>query len=389
MIHLLFSLSLAALGAPQDIGPVPETPTAQEPAPKSSIIAPLDRRWRARKEVKKDLFEAGGQALVDHYQAAWIWLSAQTPAEGLMPSEEGRAVGVSALAALSMTGNSSGLLSGAQKDQLRVLVRGMRAVQDAESGAIGPKEAPEFLLDHALALHALAEAQFTNPIPVNQNAAQKAVDALVAARSEDGVWHVGGKADKDVDALVTGIAAYALYTADDGGSTVDPAVYQAIAEWSAKAAQIEPSADAEGATTAAAILCARIFAHQGSGQSLSKDESLSRLLAAMRPYLSSLDTKDKAADAKAADAKVTVLTNDFAYLGSVVLYQADSIAWNQLFRAIQARSLKEAVAEGEHKGAIPAGPNGRLPKGILATTSLRLLQLQSGKREPALSCFAP
>jgi len=384
MIHLLFSL-LAALGAPQDIGPVPEAPTAQEPeAKRSNIIAPLDRRWRFRKEVKKDLFEAGGQALVDHYQATWIWLSAQTPAEGLMPSEEGRAVGVSALAALSMTGNASGLLSGAQRTQLKVLVQAMRAAQDAKSGAIGPTEAPEFLLDHALALHALAEAQFTNPIPVNQNAAQKAVDALVAARSEDGLWHVGGKADKEVDALVTGIAAYALYTADDGGSTVDPAVYQAIAEWSAKAAQIEPSADPEVATTAAAILCARIFAHQGSGQSLSKDESLSRLLAAMRPYLSSLDTKDKA-----ADAEVTVLTNDFAYLGSVVLYQADSIAWNQLFRAIQSRSPKEAVAEGEHKGAIPAGPNGRLPKGMLATTSLRLLQLQSGKREPALSCFAP
>ncbi|HVS19992.1 MAG TPA: hypothetical protein VMT18_15410 [Planctomycetota bacterium] len=391
-LSLLLALAgLAVAPAPQDPQPVPQpeqVPQAGGQRGYGGIVGTQDARWMARSESRKVLGEFGGKALLDAWQGTWIWLSEQAPDEDvLMAAEDGRGVALNALCALSMSGNGSGIRSGAQRDPYRVLTRTLRALQDAESGAYVAKDAKEAALDQALAVHCMAEATITNPVQALFDHNQRGVDALLAMRGEDELWHVGGKQDGPVDALATGTAAYALLTALDAGAEIAPEVFAPIAAWSAEA-KAQGDDEAERAVATVAILTARIFAHQGLAQGLKDDARVRELLAALDPWLPS-----PGSDAQPASDGLAA-RNDFAYLASVALYQADNVRWNRLFTWI----AEHAVAD---TGAVPTGPivvsandglpaaqNGRLPSGAVATTALRMLQLQSAFREPALAVFA-
>lgn len=387
-LSLLLALAgLAASPAPQD--PQPAPPKQAQDEGYGGLVGTLDRRWQSRSESRKVLAEYGGKSLVDAWQGTWLWLNTQIPAEdALMPAEDDRAVGVTSLCALSMSGNGSGIRSGAQFREYRILTRAMRALQDKETGAYVKADAPEAALDQALAVHCMAEATITNPVEALFTHNQKGVDALLALRGEDGLWHAGGKKDGAVDAVATGVAAYALSTAKDAGAEIDPDVFSAIADWSAKS---EPAGADEPvrATETVAMLLARIFAFEGLGQGLKGDERVQELLTAVGAWLPEPSSEgEPGSDGMARN-------NDFAYLASVALYQADNRRWDRLYSWIADQAIEDTDSRTEDVGALagandglPAGENGRMPKGMHATTALRLLQMVSSFREPSLGVFA-
>ena len=265
-----------------------------------------------------------------------------------------------------------------QRLQFRVLTRALRSeLGNPSSEGEGPAAAgqPEFALDSALAVEALAEALISNPVENLLAEVQFATDGLLALRPPDALWHHGGDAAQPVDTLVTGLAAYGLYTAMDAGVTVEPVVFEKIAGWS-DAAKPAGADDAERAVDIAALLCARTYSYQGLGRSLKEDAVVADLLVAIDAYLPSADSAGQAA------------RNDFAFLATVALYQADNLRWNRLLRWSVAEALNDAGQRKDGNNGFPSGANGRLPSGELATTALRMLQLQSVVREPALSCYA-
>lgn len=401
-LSLLVALAgLALPPAPQDPAPGPDPATAQDDEAGDKkpgyggMLGTPDPRWMARSETKKILYETGGKGLMDAWTGMWNWLGAQTPAtDALMPAEDGRGVGLSAICSLSMMGNGSGIRAGALKKQLRVLTRALRALQDPETGSYVAVDAPERGLDQALAVHCIAEATITNPVDAMLQHNQKGVAALLALRGADGLWHVPGKAAPKaegkpaeaqpagpVDAFATGVAAYALYTAMDAGAAVEPQVFESIAAWSDKA-PIEGADEGARATAAVGVLCARIFAHEGLRRKLADDARVDQLLTAIDAWL-----PEPAAEGKPAEPGMAE-RNDFAYLASVALYQADNLRWNRFYRWIADRAAADAPEKIEESKGCPAGANGRMPAGAVATTALRLLQVQSVVREPALDAFA-
>jgi hypothetical protein len=396
-LSLLVALAgLAFAPAPQDPQPEPAPAPAQDDDEKTGyggMLGVPDPRWMARGETKKILFETGGEGLMNAWMGTWNWLSEQTPqTDALMSAEDGRGVALSAICALSMSGNGSGIRSGAQKKQFRVLTRALRALQDAESGAYVGADAPERALDQALAVHCIAEATITHPVDVMFAHNAKGVAALLALRGEDGLWHVPGKPAAQgepaeaspaggVDAFTTGVAAYALYTAMDAGAEIEPEVFESIARWSETAA-LDGADEGARAANAIGVLCARIFAHQGLGRKLADDARVDALLARLDAWLPKPADEGQPAEAGMAQR------NDFAYLASVALYQADNLRWNRLYNWIAARAVAEAPDKPAENKGYPAGENGRLPAGAVATTALRMLQMQSVVREPALDVFA-
>ena len=390
---LLLLAGLAAAPAPQDPAPAPQAATGPQKRQKpgyGGIVGSVDPRWMSRAESRKVLAEFGGITLINAWQGTWIWINEQTPEEDvLLAAEDGRGAALNALTALSMSGNGSGIRSGAQRDPYRKLTRALRSVQ-TEAGAYVASSAPERALDQALAVHCIAEATISNPVDALFDHNQRGVDALLEMRGEDGLWHVGGAEDGPVDAVANGVAAYALYTAYDAGAAIDPAVFESLAAWSAKA-PIEGADDGEKATNAVSILCARIFASQALERGLKDDARARELLAAVDAWL------PRAAEGERPASDGQAVRNDFAYLASVALYQADNVRWNRLYtwiaeQAIEDTSSVEGTVEGSatqtSNGGLPAGHNGRLPKGALASSALRVLQMQSSFREPSLGTFA-
>lgn len=384
MLQLSLLVALAGLAlapSPQDPAPQPGPAPAKKEG-YGGMVGTQDPRWMARSETRKVLFESGGKSLLDAYEGTWTWLSAQTPeADALMPAEDGRGVALSAICALSMSGNGSGIRAGAQKPQFRVLTRALRTLQDVETGSYVAVDAPERALDQALAVHCIAEAAITHPVDVMFEHNRKGVAALLALRGEDELWHVGGQPDGPVDAFTTGVAAYALFTAHDAGAELGPEVFEPIAAWSAKAA-LEGADEGARATAAVGVLAARIFAHEGLGQNLADDARVAELLAQIDTWLPKRPSDDKPAEPGQAER------NDFTYLASVALYQADAVRWNRLYTWIREQAVAEAAPIKADNEGFPAGKNGRLPAGAVATTGLRLLQIQSAVREPALDVFA-
>lgn len=396
MLQLSSFVALAGLAlapAPQDPAPQP-APTPAQGTGKEDYggnVGTQDARWMARVETKKILFEAGGKSLMDAWLGSWIWLNAQTPKEdALMPAEDDRGVALSAVCALSMSGNGSGIRSGAQMRPYRVLTRALRSLQDAETGAYVAEGAPERSLDQALAVHCIAEATITHPVEALHQHNRKGVEALLDLRGEDGLWHLAGKpasaegekpAPGPVDAFTTGLATYALYTAKDAGAELGAEVFESIAAWSEKAS-IEGADDGERAANAVGILAARIWSHAGLDRKLSDDARVAELLTAIDAWL-----PEPPSDGKPAWA-ASVERNDYVYLASVALYQADNLRWNRLYNWIRERAVADTGADPTGAKGCPAAPNGRLPAGAVGTTALRILQMQSVVREPALKVFA-
>jgi hypothetical protein len=389
-LSLLVALAgLAFVPAPQDPAPQP----APAPAPAQGggkddyggVVGTQDPRWMARIETRKVLFESGGKSLMDAWQGAWIWLNGQTPEQdALMPAEDGRGVGLSALCALSMSGNGSGIRSGAQKLQFRVLTRALRNLQDAESGSYVAEDAPERALDQALAVHCIAEAAISHPVEALQEHNRKGVAALLALRGQDGLWHVGPAPKPDeppaaraVDAYTTGLATYALYTAKDGGAEIEAEVFESIASWS-DTAKIGGADEGARAADAVGILTARIWSHAALERKLDGDARTQELLKSIDAWL-----PEPPSDGKPAGT-ARVERNDFVYLASVALYQADNLRWNRLYTWIRDRAVADLGGDTSGARGCPAAPNGRLPSGAVATTALRILQMQSAVREPAL-----
>ena len=386
MLQLSLLLALAAAPAPQDPEPGPQ-PAQGVVKPKrgyEGLLGSKDPRFMSRSESRKVLAEYGGKSLLDAWQGSWIWLGNQTPEDDvLLPAEDGRGVALNALCALSMSGNGTSIRAGATFRQYRVLTRTLRALQVADTGAYVASGAPEAALDQALAVHCIAEATISHPVEALFGHNQSGVDALLAMRGDDGLWHAGDA----VDALTTGVATYALYTAMAAGAEIAPDVFETIVAWTD---EVEPTGadDAERAVATAAALTACIFAHQALDRGLKDDARVAALLGGLDPFLPTPGSDAApATDGLAAH-------NDFAYLASVALYQADNVRWNRLYRWVAEHAVADTTQSDsdapfvQANEGLPAGDNGRLPEGALATTALRILQLQSSFREPALEVFA-
>jgi len=286
-----------------------------------------------------------------------------------------------------MTGMGSNVVAGFGRPALRDCVRALRSWQDEESGAIGDPEREGYLLEQALATLALSEAYYTDEKPVQETAAHKAATALLAARAEDGLWHVDGEDEAPVDALVTSLAGYALFVGRDAGVDLPDQAFERILAWTDVVAE-QAQALAEGeelgredALLYAGALVARLFCAQAIERPLSEDAAVKRLagvVAAQVPEAPAIDSE--------WTAPPRIVEADFAFLASLGLHQADNVAWGRCSRWFTALFLEqvEQLEEGELVGHFPAGDTGRLPGGALGTTALRVLEMQSGVREPSL-----
>ncbi len=366
----MLTLLLALLPA----GPPQPQPLAQDARPVS--IGSQHPKWVTRKRIGKGLMETGGPELVAMYQQGVAWLAAQAGEQGF-PAEDGREVGLNALASLALLGDSCTTRSGGYRRQLGQSIRFLRG-QPSEQGAAPAKEpAPVSALDQALKLHTLSESFLSNQMPVEQTAAAAALEELLGARSEDGLWHAGGKADGPVDALACGLAGYALFAARDSAIIVPDQAFEALLEWSAKAEA------GEGDARTAAILTARIFSSAGLRRSLVGDERVGELVALIGRNVPAPGAKGEEPPARPE------ITFDplFAYLATLCLYQADSQAWGRLNRWLLGRSKEQQIQEKDALGSWPAAEPGELPAGNAATTALRLLAIQCSFREPVVPCM--
>ncbi len=387
---LLLALALAPTTAQQG-----QTPAQ---APQRGVAWGCnDPKWLARKAINKQLALIAGYQMYESLWNSVQWLSKREQASGE------RAIGETALIGLAMLGSGANPQTGLGKPALIASTAALAAHQNAESGAIGDPASKEFLLDHTLALLALSENYFSLQVPELEGAPKLALKALLAARGEDGLWHVEGKKDGPVDALVTALAGYALFGARDAHLEVPDEAFEKVFAWTgqvaerAKAAGNGPLERAAGLEFAGA-LCARSFAAASLKRSLAGDEAarqLSDVIAAQVPLPPGAE--EWKAPERLADP-------EFAFFASLGLFQSDNAAAGRcsrwlaaMFEADCTKPAKAAATEEAPKGKPAADPNagsfpaqdvGRFPPGQVGTTALRLLGMQNSVRELSLGVFA-
>jgi hypothetical protein len=387
---LLLALALAPTTAQQG-----QTP---EQAPQKGVAWGCNEpKWIARKAINKQLSLIAGYGLYESLWNSVQWLSKAEPSTGE------RAVSETALIGLAMLGSGANPQTGLGKPALIASTAALAKRQDAESGAIGDPASKEFLLDHTLALLTLSENYFSLQVPELEAAPKLALKALLAARGEDGLWHVEGKKDGPVDTLVTALAGYALFGARAAHLEVPDEAFEKVFAWTgqfgerAKSAGNEPLERSEALEFAGA-LCARSFVAASLKRSLAGDETarhLSDVIAAQVP---------PPPGAEEWKAPERLAEPDFAFLASLGLFQSDNAAAGRcsrwlaaMFEADCARPAAKEQKEGAPKGKVPADPNagsfpaqdiGRFPPGQIGTTALRLLGMQNSVRELSLGVFA-
>ena len=389
---MLSSLLLALALSPTIAQQQGEAPAQQAPR-KGISWGCNDPKWLARKAINKKLGEIAGYELYETLWKSVEWLKDQP-----VDAEGERAVGTTAIVGLAMLGTGANPQTGLGKPALIASTAALAARQDAESGAIGDKSAKEFLLDHTLALLTLSENYFSLQVPELEVAPRLALQALLAERGADGLWHLDGKQDGPVDPLVTSLAGYALFGARAAKLEVPDEALEKVFDWTtevgarAKQAGSAPL-ERDDALLFAGALSARTFVAASLKRSLADDAAardLSTAVSAQVPALPAADAGWKTPGRLAEP--------DFAFLASLGLYQSDNVTWGRINRWLAALYLEDCTpsAKGEEEnseskaqaGSFPVVDVGRFPPGRVGTTALRLLAMQNGVRELSLGVFA-
>jgi hypothetical protein len=190
---------------------------------------------------RRSLKARGGAGTEEPQQDASSWVAERASPEGGWRAAEhgGDArfdVGVTAMCALALLGDTSGLASGPHHATLEAAMRWLVRRQDPRTGELAGSHG-EAVYEHALATTALGEyAQFADRPAVHQ-ALRRGVDFLLAARTPDGAWPLVRGADGD--AATTAATLLALRTADAGGCGVAADVFARGLAW--LSAQAKPS----------------------------------------------------------------------------------------------------------------------------------------------------
>jgi len=376
---LLLCLSLTPLG--RAAAPVEPLGLLPDPRQRGAAVACDHPKWLSRKKIPKQLNELGGYPLYEAYLASLQWLATQVDDQGGARGEGDRDVGTTATLALVMLGTGSNVNAGFGMRSLRRCIPALRKWQDEETGELGDPERPEYLLDQTLAVLALSEANFSDQIVAQEVASRKAAGALLAARGEDGLWHIDAEPDSAVDSLVTSLAAYALFIAREAEVEIPDEVFGHILAWTQTvAAQAVDSPVAElgreEALGMAYALCARVFSAAALRRSLADDEAVTVLterVAAQVPEPPEPGT-EWTAPARLAEP-------DFAFLATLGLFQTDNQAWGRCSQWLALMLQDDVGRENDPAGSLPDGETGRLPGGRLGSTMLRVLALQNGVRE--------
>jgi hypothetical protein len=376
-------LSLTALPAPAASSAPPVLPAATRQGVSIGCNKP---RCLSRRKINRQIEDIGGFPLVDAHRACIDWIALRGEAEVQLGEAEGRGIGTAAIHALAMLGTGGNVQAGVARFPLRFSLSELRRQLDEETGAFGDPERPDYLLDQALSVLVFSEAYYSDDKPKRMERAVLAAQALLAGRGEDGLWHVDGEPDGPVDALVTSLSAYALYSAYEAGLGLPVEASEPILEWTAMVAeQAAQAGDGElgrdEALTYAGALVARLFSAQVLERSLSEDAIVSQLSARVAAQIP---------EAPSPDAELSVPPRldevDFTFLASLGLFQADNAAWGrcQQWTAAILLHRHQRLEDEEALGCFPAGDTGRLPGGRLGTTALRALCMQSGVREHPL-----
>ena len=385
---LLLALTLAA--PTQDAASAQGAGAPGPEKPRIAVLGPTHAKWMARKTLPKQLTDLGGFPLYEALGNGLGFVENQVVGEEQgIRGEAGRDVGATALTAIVLLGGGTSVRTGRSRLQLRSCVIALRGWQDPESGAIGRKDAPEFQLDHTLATLALCEAYLFDAYPVQEEASRKALEALLALRAEDGLWHVAGAADAAVDPLVTALAGLTLFAAYEDAHEPPVEALEAVQDWTEEvAARAGEAGDAEPSVQAArelaGALAARIFTAAALGRSLAGDETLERLSTAVAGLIPQSPGPESAQPGGPQPPPFPALLRDgeFLLFATLGLYQCDSLAWGRASRWMARRLLADQVSEeGERKGALPGNETGRLPGGLLGSTALGVLALMNGSRE--------
>jgi hypothetical protein len=164
--------------------------------------------WLAKHQDEDGHFDA----------AAFTKHDAGDPSGGLGKAE--REVGVTALALLAFLADGNTLDRGPLAARVNAAVDWLMHRQKPD-GLLGEQDHEDFLIDHALATHALAEAAGSSRNTEVKAAAQKAVDRLQAHRKDGAAFAKAPQGDA-AETLLTAWCVQALWTAREAELRVDP-----------------------------------------------------------------------------------------------------------------------------------------------------------------------
>jgi len=172
----------------------------------------------------KFLEQGGGSAETEAaVQRALTWLAKEQKADGSWGLPEGGYVtGVTGIALLAFLGSGQTPASPEHGTSIRNGLRYLLSVQDRE-GCVGER-GMKYLLGHAIATAALAEALAMSNAGQDAKPVQKAVDFLISAQNPGKGWRYAAKSG-DNDSLVSWWAVSALRAAELAGLRFPKAAY--------------------------------------------------------------------------------------------------------------------------------------------------------------------
>jgi hypothetical protein len=249
-------------------------------------------------------------------------------------------VACTALTLLALPGSGNTSKTGRHEQAVRAgldwLVAQQELQPESERGAIGDPMAAEFLLGHALATQALAEAAVLWRDGYYLLPARRATDLLLASRRPSGGDARGSTPGGQCDVLVTTLATMALLAARDAGIAVDEArLREAVAAIEAHG----DAADLEPPTVAAC----RLLLHALLGDDVATPplQQAADLVATLPPRL--VDGPEGTADLW------------HALFGSCALFQVGGARWDAWSRALASTiGGRPRVGSNAGSAALPA-----------------------------------
>ena len=302
-------------------------------------------------ELREKLVERGGgsketQAAV---QKALAWLAkSQKPNGSWEAPEEDYVVGVTGLSVLAFLGAGHSPKSKEYGAPIRAALQFLLSVQDQE-GCVGAR-GEKYMVGHAIATAALAEATAMSEAKAYQVPAQKAVDFLVAAQNPKRGWRYSAISG-DSDTSVTTWAVHALWCAEQPSLNFPKAAYDGALAWLNTVTEESGRAWYVGKNYQGIPGRNEMFDAHPTPTAMSM---LSRQLITGRrkePHL---------------DGGVQILAKDlprwgktstdycYWYFGSLALYKNDGPsgdAWKAWNEAMKAALLQNQIAEGENAGS--------------------------------------
>jgi len=273
---------------------------------------------------------------------------------------------VSGLAVLAFLGAGESHKHGRYKKCVRNGLRWLKQIQDPE-GCFGPRDAGDFLLQHAICTLAMAEAYALTASPLFKESAQLGIDFLVdAERPGASAW--GRKhRDKVADPATSFWAICALKSAKAGALRVPQESLDGFRFWLLEATDEEYGAVApvpgvvlpgtRQGCTAAGIL-GRIF----TGEAPRKSEAIGK---AADLCMNLLPTWDEAAPDK--------VDLGYWYFGTLSCFQIGGGRWKTWNKNLLTHVTGHQRKDGDEKGSWdPLGPDGKRLGRVGATALLAM-----------------